>query len=75
MPRLEQLRDDQRFVLAIIRRAGSRGTTSTEIAAELDRPKNAFSGRITELVEFGFVFRKPGDRRGRDSVLYARGSC
>lgn len=73
MPDAAQLRDDQRAVLSIVERAGQRGATSSEIAAELDKPKNCFSGRITELVQAGFLYRRDGVRRGRDAVLFARG--
>lgn len=75
MPRIDQLREDQRIILQIIRQAGAEGATSTDIKAATGKSKNEFSGRITELIEFGLVFRKEGVRRGRDSVLFAKGYC
>lgn len=73
MPRADSLRDDQLAVLDIIKRSGQRGATSSEISAQLGKPKNCFSGRITELVQGGFIYRREGVRRGRDAVLFARG--
>ena len=60
-------------VLEIVREAGSNGATSSDIAQRLSKPKNAFSGRITELVQAGLLFRRAGVRRGKDSVLFAKG--
>lgn len=62
-------------VLDVVRTAGPNGATSSDISTALGLPKNAFSGRITELVEAGLLFRKAGVRRGRDSVLFAKGYC
>lgn len=72
MPCADSLRDDQRVVLDIVKRSGQRGATSSEISAHLGKPKNCFSGRITELIQGGFLYRREGVRRGRDAVLFAR---
>ncbi|MEM9367363.1 MAG: hypothetical protein AAGD07_15335 [Planctomycetota bacterium] len=56
---------DREEVFARVVAAGTRGTTLDYIAAAMKRPPNALSGRVTELVAAGRVFRTAEKRTTR----------
>ena len=62
-------------VLAAIQEAGERGLTSKEYALHCGSTLNAVSGRFSELVQAGSVFRRNGKEFRRDgaAVHWAKG--
>ena len=56
---------DREEVFARVVAAGTRGTTLDDIAAAMKRPPNALSGRVTELVAAGRLFRTSEKRTTR----------
>lgn len=50
-------------VLQAVREAGSRGLTSKEYASQTGLSLNEFSGRFTELVDAGLIFRREDTTR------------
>lgn len=58
------LGESQAEVLRIVREAGEQGATSKEVAAALSRELNTISGRFSELVRAGKIYRTTDRRDG-----------
>ena len=54
---------DAHVVLIAVAQAGQRGLTRDELAVRLNRSLNTFTGRITELVEGGWLRHDPNAKK------------
>ena len=60
---------DREQVYRIIKSSGYAGMTLDEVCAELDRPANALSGRVTELLAAGRLMRSGRKRATRSGCM------
>lgn len=61
----------RRTIAELIEARGNKGMTSAELEVALKRPKNRFSGRISELKSAGVLFVR-GSRDGCDVLVHKR---